>query len=127
MKLEIMSGGIADKEEGKNHKEGGCHHDQERQRKDISAGEIDGQSCPRRESWLRRRRAQQGMASDDCMGAHRDCCLKRGNEQSGRLGANAATSCANSAGISREINLAATLPKPLLIRVLSFEVEQTRR
>ena len=70
MELEIVSGGISDKEEGNNYEEGGCHHDEERQRKDISAGEIDGHFCPRRESWLRGR-VQQGMASDHCMVAQR--------------------------------------------------------
>jgi hypothetical protein len=62
----------------------------------------------------------------------RDCCLTRANEQSVERGINQQItsvivrrrSVENVRGISREINLPATLQKRLPARLRSFEVEQ---
>ena len=67
MELEIVSGGIAEKEDGKNHKERGCHHYEHRQGSDGTAAEIDGRFLPSCESSLQRRRVQQGIASGTWM------------------------------------------------------------
>lgn len=64
MELEIVSGGIAEKEEGKNYQERGCHHKEQRQGINGAAGEINRGFLPRRVPLLRRRRVQQGIASD---------------------------------------------------------------
>ena len=82
MELEIVSGGVAQKEERCNHQERSCHHHQQRQGNDRSPGEICGVFCPRGGSSLRRRRVQQGMASSIRMWLHTDCCLSHANEQS---------------------------------------------
>jgi hypothetical protein len=64
MELEIVSGGIAEKEERKNHKERGCHHYEQRQGINGAAGEINRGFLPGRVPLLRRRRVQQGLPPD---------------------------------------------------------------
>ena len=116
MELEIVSGGIAEKEERKNHKERGCHHNEQRQGNEGSTG--DGGFLPRRESALRRRRVRQGIASGSLDVAAQRLWLKLR-----KWAIRDQRSVENVPVISREINLAATLQKPLPARPRSFEVE----
>ena len=79
MELEIVPRGISEKEERKNYKERGCHHDEQRQRKDSAVGAIDAGFLRPGVPSFHRRRVQQGMASGIWMCPQRDCCLKRGS------------------------------------------------
>src|ERR1700686_4130003 len=117
-----MSRGISEKQEWKNDEKSGCHHNEQRPRKDASATEIDGCVFPRRDLSLQRKRVQQGMASGICGYPNTDCCLSAANEQSG------STAIKDNVGrsdhpvdiarwILQEINLAATFQKPSLATI----------
>ncbi len=75
MELKIVPGRIAEKKERKNHKKRGCHHDEQRQGKDGTAGEIDGASCgvvclgSAEDEFSRELPPASGCE------LHRDCCL----------------------------------------------------
>jgi len=62
VKLEIVSGRIAEKEGGKNHHKRGCHHREQRPEQDASAN-VDGRDSSRRVLSLWWSQVQQGYAS----------------------------------------------------------------
>jgi hypothetical protein len=76
VELEIVSRRIAEKEERKNHKERGCHHDEQRPGQDASAN-VDRKDSSRRVLSLQRSPALQGCASGSLAVAAQRLLLNR--------------------------------------------------